>query len=144
MYTENQKSILSVYTDSDQILEQGQPMVFDHVNLMNGRSIKFIPGTSTITLAKPGIYYIAVNAIAMPNSDGAVTMQLQRNNETVHGAKGSLTSTDIANVNNMSFTSFVEVKPSCPAIDNTTRISIRNAEDNTVYTNTNLTIIKIC
>lgn len=139
-----QKSVLNAYTSTDQLLEPDQEIDFNSINILNGCSISFVPGTSTINLKKPGVYFISVDAIVEPDDNGTVTMQLQKNNIKVDGAKASFDATEKGEIGGMSFSTIVKVPPSCCMVDNTASLKILNLETNAIYSNANITVMKLC
>lgn len=147
-YTTNrqyQKSLLSAYTITNQTLTTGQTIAFNNANVLNGCSIDFNAGSSAIQLRKPGVYLVTVDAsVAESGTAGIITMQLQRNGTNVNGAKSSIDSTTAGDVNGMSFNTIVKVLPSCCSVDNTTTLTVLNTGVGAVYSNANITIVKLC
>ena len=123
----------------------GQLLPFTNINILNGCSINYVAGSSSIQLKKPGVYLISVDATAAESGTaGTVTMQLQKNGVNVEGAKSSSNSAAVTDFNGMSFSTVVKVLPSCASIDNTTTLTVLNTGVGAIYSNTNITVVKLC
>lgn len=147
-YTMNklyQKSILNAYSTTNQTLTTDQVIDFTNTNILDGCSISYISGSSSIKLNKAGVYLVTVDAIAAESGTaGTVTMQLQKNGNDINGAKSSSNSAAITDFNGMSFSTVVKVLPSCQAVDNTTTLTVLNTGVGAIYSNANITVIKLC
>lgn len=138
-----QKSLLSAYSNT-QTIGADNAIPFNEINLLNGCSINFSAGTSTINLVKPGIYLITVDAtVSDVDVAGVVTIQINRNGVQIPGAIVSDTAAIDTNYS-MSITTLVKVLPSCCAIDNQTNITVVNSGIEATYSNTNISIVKLC
>lgn len=105
----------------------------------------YIAGSSSIQLKKPGVYLISVDAVAAESGTaGTVTMQLQKNGVNVEGATSSSNSAAVTDFNGMSFSTVIKVLPSCASIDNTTTLTVLNTGVGAIYSNTNITVVKLC
>lgn len=71
-------------------------------------------------------------------------MQLQKNGNDINGAKSSSNSAAVTDFNGMSFSTVVKVLPSCQAVDNTTTLTVLNTGVGAIYSNANITVIKLC
>lgn len=140
-----QKSLLNAYSNATQTVNANGKVTFDSVNVSNGCSIDFDAGTSTATLQKPGVYMVTVDASVSDNgTQGTIGLQINRNGTGINGATSKTTTTASANLYPLSVTTLVKVLPSCCAIDNTTTVSVSNIGLGAIYSNVNLTIIKLC
>ena len=68
----------------------------------------------------------------------------QKNGVNVEGAKSSSNSAAVTDFNGMSFSTVVKVLPSCASIDNTTTLTVLNTGVGAIYSNTNITVVKLC
>lgn len=147
-YTVNklyQKSVLNAYSITSQTLTTNQVIEFTNINILDGCSIKYSPGSSSITLSKPGIYLVTVDAVAAESGTaGIVTMQLQKDGNNINGALSSSNSAAVTDFNSMTVSTLVKVLPSCQAIDNTTILTVLNTGVGAIYSNANITVIKLC
>lgn len=88
-------------------------------------------GTPTISFSKCGTYKISVNCVATSDTVGDLTIQLFNNDVEVPGALATIGINTANAVNNFTFTAVVRVLPSCAAIDNTARLTVKNTGANT-------------
>lgn len=140
-----QKSVLNAVSTTTETLTTGQLLPFTNINILNGCSINYVAGSSSIQLKKPGVYLISVDATAAESGTaGTVTMQLQKNGVNVEGATSSSNSAAVTDFNGMSFSTVVKVLPSCASIDNTTTLTVLNTGVGAIYSNTNITVVKLC
>ena len=138
-----QKSTLNAYTTTLQAVATDTPVSFTGAK-RTGCSILFSPGSTSVTLIKPGLYYVNMSATGVvTTSSGNITLQLYNNNTAVLGASASSTSASTSSEVNLSFSTIVEVKPSCPSIDNTQVLTIVNTGQGATYSNLNLNIFKL-
>lgn len=147
-YTTNkqyQKSVLNAYTNTSQTLVANQAIAFNNINVLNGCSIDFTAGTTSVELQKPGVYLVTVDSsVAESGTAGVITMQLQNNGVNVNGAVSNIDSTAAGDINGMSFSTVIKVLPSCCAVNNTVTLTVLNTGVGAVYSNANITIIKLC
>lgn len=137
------KSLLNTYTITEQDVAANGKLHFDNVNIDDGCSINFTPGSTAVTLAKPGAYLIIADAIVNTEAAGVATMQINKNGNAINGATTSVT-TVIGNDYTLTASTIVKVLPSCCAVDNTTVITVVNTGIAATYTNANLIVIKLC
>ena len=140
-----QKSILNAYTITNQTITTNQTVDFNNTNILNGCSIDFNSGSPSIYLRKPGVYLVTMDAsVAEAGTAGVITMQLQRNGVNVNGAQASIDSTAAGDTDSMSFTTVIKVLPSCCSVDNTTTLTVLNTGVEAIYSNANVTVVKLC
>jgi hypothetical protein len=138
-----QKSVLSASSGSQTLLTNAN-IPFNTTNLLNGVSIEFNGGT-TISLVKPGVYLISVDAnVAEAGTAGLISMQVQKNGVNINGAKASVDSATTGDAENIHVTTLVKVLPSCCMVNNNANITVVNNGVGAVYSNTNITVVKLC
>lgn len=138
-----QKSVLSASSGAQTLLTNAN-IPFNTTNLLNGVSIEFNGGT-TISLVKPGVYLISVDAnVAEAGTAGLISMQVQKNGVNINGAKASVDSSATGDAENIHVTTLVKVLPSCCMVNNNANITVVNNGVGAVYSNTNITVVKLC
>ena len=138
-----QKSLLNAYSNT-QVVGVDSNVIFNQINILNGSSIDFNAGTSVVTLAKPGVYLITIDAnISDVDAAGVVTLQINKNGVQIPGAIVNTTAAIDTNYS-VNMTTIVKVLPSCCAIDNSANITIVNTGIETTYSNVNISIVKLC
>lgn len=138
-----QKSTLSAYTVSSTALDVDGVLAFTNKNL-TGYSIDFTAGATTISLNKPGLYLVEFNAtVANQGTTGDVVAQLQKNGVNVVGAVAKATSTSTTDLRTVSFTTIIEVSPSCCVVDNDVDLTIVNTGVAANYSNFNVNVVKL-
>ena len=92
--------------------------------------IAHTPGTSVITINKPGTYLISVNIDATSATTGTSQFSLYNNGSAVKGALATTTVATANNIDNYSFTAAIRILPSCPAVNNSAQLTIVNTGAN--------------
>lgn len=140
-----QKSTLDAYTTTDTAVVVNGLLPLEQNSILTGCSIKHAPGSSTITLAKPGLYLVAFNADGSTSGTaGNLAVQLYQNGVAVPGAVSTVSSDTAADLETISFTKIILVKPSCCSIDNTAYLTFVNTGVASLYTNINVDVVKLC
>ena len=113
--------MISSYSLVSQTIAVDGTLNFDTTRVLTGCTVKHADGTPTFTLDKPGYYFITFDGIVTSATAGTVTVELLNGADPVPGASASiaLVADGIATLN---FSTIVRVLPSCPAIDNTTKL----------------------
>lgn len=118
------KSSLVAISPAGQALLVGSPVQFDSVRIHTGRAIGFVQGGSTVNLLGEGLYLVMFDGDFTITTTGAVTFQLFNNDEAVSGAESTIQAT-AAVPQGVHFATLLEVKPSCPMIDNFASLQVR-------------------
>ena len=140
-----QKSLLNTYTNTSQTITTSGNIRFDNVNVLDGCSIDFNAGTTSITLDKAGVYFITMDAtVSDAGTPGAVSFQINKNGASINGATAKVVTTASTDVYALSASTIVKVLPSCCSTDNTTIVTVSNTGLSAIYTNANLTVVKLC
>ena len=135
--------MISTYSSISQTIAVDGTLNFDITRVLTGCTVKHADGTPTFTLDKPGYYFITFDGIVTSATAGTVTVELLNGADPVPGAIAStaLAADGIATLN---FSTIVRVLPSCPAIDNTTKLSVLNSGIGATFTSANINITKLC
>ena len=116
---------------------------FDTTRVLTGCTVKHADGTPTFTLTKPGYYFVTFDGVITGTTAGIVTVELLNGTDAVPAALASTTITEDA-VETLNFSTIIRVLPSCPSIDNTTKLSVANTGVATTFTIANINITKLC
>lgn len=142
-YNNYKKSTLKAVINSDKELDVNALIPFDTFT-KTGCSISQ-ENDSSIRIKKPGLYLVSFNGIAVESETaGNLIVQLQNNGEDVIGAIAENTSESATSMRNLSFTAVIEVLNSCNCIDNSALLTVINEGVSAIFSNANLTIIKLC
>ena len=135
--------MISSYSTISQAVAVDGTINFDTTRVLTGCTVKHADGTPTFTLTKPGYYFVTFDGVISGTTAGIVTVELLNGADAVPAALASTTiaAGDEATLN---FTTIVRVLPSCPSIDNTTKLSVANTGVATTFTNANINITKLC
>ncbi len=135
--------MISSYSTISQAVAADGTINFDTTRVLTGCTVKHADGTPTFTLTKPGYYFITFDGVISGTTAGTVTVELLNGVDAVPAALASTTvaADDVATLN---FTTIVRVLPSCPSIDNTTKLSVANTGVATTFTTANINITKLC
>lgn len=138
-----QKSSVSAWNTSSQTLTTNEALNLAD-SKKTGCSIKFSSGSSSITLLKPGLYYISVTASALESGTaGDITIQLTKNGKPVTGALSSANSATTTDLVNLSFGKLIGVGSGCPFNADTTTLRILNTGVGATFSNVNVNIFKL-
>lgn len=116
---------------------------FDTTRILTGCTVQHADGTPTFTLTKPGLYFVTFDGVITGTTAGVVTVELVNGSVAVPGATAS-TTIAVADVATLNFSTIIRVMPSCPAIDNTTKLTVLNSGVATTFTSANINITKLC
>ena len=135
--------MINSYSLISQAVAADGSLNFDTTRVLTGCTVKHADGTPTFTLTKPGYYYVSFDGVITGTTAGTVTVELLNGADAVPAALASTTvaADDVATLN---FTTIVRVLPSCPSIDNTTKLSVANTGVATTFTSANINITKLC
>lgn len=137
------KSTLNAYTNASLAVATNAAIPFSNAQ-GTGCSIRFTPGSTQVTIATPGLYEIIFNGTGFTSGvAGNIIVQLRNNDVAVPGATTSAASTAAADVESLSFSTILEVCPSCCAVNNRAHLTVVNTGVATTYTNVHLSVIKL-
>ena len=132
--------MFEAYSTSSSVFTQNQPITFDTIRYKDCRIDE--SNSSTITITSPGRYYVFVGATGLSGTAGtAFSIQLFQNGVEVPAVAAT---TSLATVTTMSFSTIINVRPSCCAISNTTNLQVvvTSAQSGTL-TNRNIVIFRL-
>lgn len=135
--------MINSYSIISQAVAADGTLNFDISRILTGCTVKHADGTPTFTLTKPGYYYVTFNADALGTATGDITVELLNGTTSVPGATATSTIA-IGDTTNLAFSTIIKVLPSCPAIDNTTTLTILNSGVAATYNTANINITKLC
>ena len=132
--------MFEAYSTSSSVFTQNQPITFDTIRYKDCRIDE--SNSSTITITSPGRYYVFVGAAGLSGTTGtAFSIQLFQNGVEVPAVAAT---TSLATDTTMSFSTIINVRPSCCAISNTTNLQVVviSAQSGTL-TNRNIVIFRL-
>lgn len=135
--------MISSYSIISQAVAADGTLNFDTTRVLTGCTVKHADGTPTFTLTKPGYYFVTFDGVISGTTAGTVTVELLNGADAIPSALAS-TTIAVGDEATLNFTTIVRVLPSCPSIDNTTKLSVANTGVATTFTNANINITKLC
>jgi hypothetical protein len=135
--------MINSYSLISQAVAADGTLNFDTTRVLTGCTVKHADGTPTFTLTKPGYYFVTFDGVITGTTAGIVTVELLNGADAVPAALASTTVAADA-VETLNFATIVRVLPSCPSIDNTTKLSVANTGVATTFTSANINITKLC
>ena len=135
--------MINSYSLISQAVAADGTLNFDTPRVLTGCTVKHADGTPTFTLTKPGYYFVTFDGVITGTTAGIVTVELLNGADAVPAALASTTVAAEA-VETLNFATIVRVLPSCPSIDNTTKLSVANTGVATTFTSANINITKLC
>ena len=135
--------MINSYSTVSQAVNVNGTINFDTTRILTGCAIKHADGTPTFTLTKPGYYFVTFDGVISGTTAGIVTVELLNGADAVPAALAS-TTIAVGDEATLNFTTIIRVLPSCPSIDNTTKLSIANTGVAATFTNVNINITKLC
>ena len=135
--------MINSYSLISQAVAADGTLNFDTTRVLTGCTVKHADGTPTFTLTKPGYYFVTFDGVISGTTAGIVTVELLNGADAVPAALASTTVAADA-VETLNFATIVRVLPSCPSIDNTTKLTVANTGVATTFTSANINITKLC
>lgn len=135
--------MISSYSIISQAVATDGTLNFDTTRILTGCTVKHADGTPTFTLTKPGYYFVTFDGVISGTTAGTVTVELLNGADAIPAALAS-TTIAVDDEATLNFTTIVRVLPSCPSIDNTTKLSVVNTGVATTFTSANINITKLC
>lgn len=127
--------MLETYTISDLgvSLNTGDSVVFNTNNVDSCCKITHVAGTPVVSITRPGYYVVEFNATGyntgaastVDSSDGTFSFQLYNNSIAIPNAQARATSIADTAIANISFQTIVQVKPSCPMVNNNASLEVK-------------------
>ena len=135
--------MINSYSLISQAVAADGTLNFDTTRVLTGCTVKHADGTPTFTLTKPGYYFVTFDGVITGTTAGIVTVELLNGTDAVPAALAS-TTVAAGETATLNFATIVRVLPSCPSIDNTTKLTVANTGVATTFTSTNINITKLC
>lgn len=137
-------SVFDAYTNTDQTIVTGSPLVFNTNRARAGRAICHPAGSTTFSLNCPGLYEVHFNGDAAESGTaGDITVQLFVNGVLQPGAEATETSSAITDTINMGFTTLVCVTPNSFCCGNSVSLTFVDTGVGAVFSNVEVVIEKL-
>lgn len=138
------KGIFDAYTNTDQTITTGSPLVFNINRARAGRAITHPAGSSVFSLNCPGLYKVNFNGDAAESGTaGDIMIQLFVNGVLQPGAEATEDSTATTDIVNMAFGTTVCVTPACFSCGNSVSLTFVDTGVGAVFSNAEVVIEKI-
>ena len=130
--------MLQMYTNvsGGRVTQNNTSIVFDNKTIQTGCTVTANEPTNTITLRRAGIYSVQFNAIISNTTSTSefIGINTERDGVDVPEAHTGAASSSTDDLVAVSFNTLVRVRPSCHAVDNTTRLQFKvTGSDALVY-----------
>lgn len=134
------------YTIAPQTVAVDDNIVFTIDQIKTGCTVTHAAGTPTFTFNKPGYYYVTFNGVASATAAATdpIVAELYNGATAMAGAQGSALSAAVDTPVTITISTIIQVRPNCPAIDNTVSLVVKNTGIEAEYTNATITITKLC
>lgn len=136
-----QKSTLVAVTTRDVAVLAGDYVEYDINRVHTGVSISHVEGNSVVRLISPGLYLVTFDGDFTVATAGSVNVQLLNNGEFVPGAQDTVSGTTVV-PRGLHFTTIIEVRPSCCAVNNNSALQVQVDSAGT-FNNANITVVKL-
>lgn len=139
--------MLQMYTDvsGGRTVQENTSIVFDNKTIQTGCTVTANEPTNTVTLRRAGIYLVQFNAIISNTTSSSefIGISMERDGIDVQEAKTGATSSSTSDLVAVSFSTLVRVRPSCCAVDNTTRLQFKVTGSDTLVYFANVVVSKV-
>ena len=134
------------YTISPQTIATNDNLIFTIDKIKTGCTVSHSAGTSTFTFNKPGYYYVTFDGVASATAAATdpIVVELYNGATPIEGALSSALSAAVDTPVSLTISTIIQVRPNCPAIDNTVNLIVKNTGIEANYTNATITITKLC
>lgn len=134
------------YSITPRTLAADLDIIFAVNEISTGCTVTHVAGTPTFTFNKPGYYYVTFNGIASATAAATdpIVVEMYDGADAIPGALSSALSAAADTPVALSMSTIIQVRPNCPAIDNTVNLTVRNVGIEANYTNAAITITKLC
>jgi hypothetical protein len=134
------------YSITPRTLAADLDIIFAVNEVNTGCTVTHVAGTPTFTFNKPGYYYVTFNGIASATAAATdpIVVEMYDGANAIPGALSSALSAAADTPVALSMSTIIQVRPNCPAIDNTVNLTVRNVGIEANYTNAAITITKLC
>lgn len=134
------------YSITPRTLAADLDIIFAVNEVNTGCTVTHVAGTPTFTFNKPGYYYVTFNGVASATAAATdpIVVEMYDGATAIPGALSSALSAAADTPVALSMSTIIQVRPNCPAIDNTVNLTVRNVGIEANYTNAAITITKLC
>jgi hypothetical protein len=134
------------YSITPRTLAADLDIIFAVNEVNTGCTVTHVAGTPTFTFNKPGYYYVTFNGVASATAAATdpIVVEMYDGTTAIPGALSSALSAAADTPVALSMSTIIQVRPNCPAIDNTVNLTVRNVGIEANYTNAAITITKLC
>lgn len=103
------------YTNSATAIGTNALLPFNSIAIQTGCTATLLPGSTSISLNRPGFYMVNFSAVAANSTtaSGDVTVEMNINGTAYGGATSSATSASATDTVNLSFSAIVQVPKEC-------------------------------
>ena len=139
--------MLQMYTDvsGGRVTQENTSIVFDNKTIQTDCTVTANEPTNTITLRRAGIYLVQFNAIISNTTSTSefIGINMERDDIAITEAHTGATSSSTSDLVAVSFSTLVRVRPSCCAVDNTTRLQFKVTSSDTLVYFANVVVTKL-
>ena len=138
--------MVNAFSITDQTLTPNELITFANNRIATSCSVSHQAGSTTFNIKRPGLYLISFHGVASATAAATepITVQLLNKGVEVQGALASELSAAADTPVNLSFTTAIQVRPSCCAIDNEANLTFENAGIEALFSNVEVVITTIC
>ena len=136
----------NAFSITNQTLQPNDLISFANNRLATSCSVSHPAGTASFTIKRPGLYLVSFHGTASATAAATepIIVQLLNKGVEVQGALASELSAAADTPVNLSFTTALQVRPSCCAIDNEAVLTFENNGIEALFTNVEVVITTIC
>lgn len=140
------------YNSTGLTLNTNDSILFNVDSIDTDCRVDHTSGTTAIEIDKPGYYMVSFNSFGYNTGavvegtpyTGTYTFQLFDKGVAVQNAIASASSTADTDIVNLSFSTIIQVRPSCRAIDNNAVLTVNYLGQEGTVNLANLSIFKLC
>ena len=138
--------MVNTYSITNQTLLPNDLISFANNRIATSCSVSHPAGGTTFTIKRPGLYLVSFHGTASATAAATepITVQLMNNGVEVPGALTSELSAAADTPVNLSFTTAIQIRPSCCAVDNEANLTFGNAGIEALFSNVEVVITTIC
>lgn len=138
--------MLDIVSLASQTLTSGSNISFDTNRVATSCTAQHLAGSPSIVLNRPGYYFVAFNSIVAASGAAEtdpIVVQLYNEDDEVLGATASTSSTGPTDIENLSFSTLIRIRPSCCYVDNTGILTFRTTGADATFTTPNVVVFYV-
>ena len=138
--------MVNAFSITEQTLAPNELISFANNRIATGCSVSHLAGSTTFSINKPGFYLVSFHGVASATAAATepIVVQLLNKGVEVQGALASELSAAADTPVNLSFTTAIQVRPNCCAINNEANLTFENAGVEALFSNVEVVITTIC